>query len=78
VAVRVVVITDRTLAGGTDAIARRVDAMLRAGLIDEMRALLAREGFLPGSGTVEGREAQPPGPPLPQPRSEQRRVSKPS
>ena len=29
-AVRVVVITDRTLAGGTDAIARRVDAMLRA------------------------------------------------
>jgi thiamine-phosphate pyrophosphorylase len=30
VAVRVVVITDRTLAGGTDAIARRVDAMLRA------------------------------------------------
>ena len=28
--VRVVVITDRTLAGGADAIARRVDAMLRA------------------------------------------------
>ena len=28
--VRVVVITDRTLAGGTDAIARRVAAMVRA------------------------------------------------
>jgi len=44
-----------------------------------IRALLAREGFLPGAGrTAEVREAEPPLSRSPQPRSEQRRESKPS